>query len=165
MPVKGREIKGKTQKGKKDKETKEKEIVWMLLKCIIYGNTTSKYKIHARKQQQLQKRPKTHIHTPNGQLIECNSHTAGNRQIRTIFKLLFSEHHFGNYENVDVDDDYNSTVESNSKISRKAPKKHCNELNTKNSPAINRIQRIGRKATHKRFKLPETKASVIAERS
>lgn len=127
----------------------------MLLKCIIYGNTTSNYKIYAKKQQH-KKRPKTHIHTPNAQLISCNSHTAGNRQIRTIFRLLISEHHFGNYYDDDDDDDYNKTVEDISN-SRTAYIKHCNELYSKHSPAIHRTQRIGRKATHKRFILPETR--------
>lgn len=130
----------------------------MLLKCIIYGNTASKYKIHAKKHQQQQKRPKTHIHTPNAQLIICNSHTAGNKPISTIFKLLISEHLFGNYDDADdANDDYNKSVESNSKNSRTANTRHCNELNSQHSPAINRIQRIGRRATHKRFKLPETR--------
>lgn len=131
----------------------------MLLKCIIYGNKTSNYKIHAKKQQQ-KKRPKTHIHTPNpAQLINCNSHTAGNKQIRTIFKLLISEHHFGNYDEDDDDDNYNNRSVENicKRNNRTANIKYCNELNSKHSPAINRTQRIGRKATEKHFKLPETR--------
>lgn len=126
----------------------------MLLKCIIYGSTASKYKIHAKKQQQ-QKRPKTYIHTPNAQFIKCNSHTADNKTIRTIFQLHISEHLFGNYDD-DTDGYNNRTVEGNSN-SKTANPKHRNELNSKHSPAIHRIQRIGRRARHKRFQLPETR--------